>query len=126
MLDETTDEEEAFLQEVHNQPNDKLEIPRYEPFPEGVKTLKDLPPLSVEEQNKRIAYFRKIVQEKAFQPIHWYDRKGKKRRRTVDLTTASMVCQVFDALSVENRSWIMHLEPLSLIDRFWTAARPKK
>ena len=104
--------------ELHDPPA-TLTIPRYEPYPEGVKKLNELPPVPVEKQKERMAYFRKIVAEHQYQPVRWYDKSGKKRQLTVDGTTAAVVCQAIDQLSDTNRALVLNFEPPKLIDFIW-------
>jgi hypothetical protein len=118
-MDDHTQEEENLAQDWHDQANDTMPVPRYDPWPAGAVKLSQLPPLSKDEQAKRLGYFRKIVREKQAQPVHWIDRDGKRRRLTVDLTTAGMVCQVCDKMQPEQAATVLHLPPERLIKFLW-------
>jgi hypothetical protein len=98
-------------------------IPVYPKLPENVKSIKDYPKATLEDQVERIAFFRKIVAEKKHQQVYWIDRKGKRRSKMVDFFTASVVCAVYDELNDENKAIFCSLEPIGMINLAYKLAK---
>jgi hypothetical protein len=99
-----------------------LKVPCYPAVKEGTR-IKDYPKATPEEQAERMAFFRKIVEEKHYQSIIWIDRNGKRRNKQVDLFTTSVVCQIYDALNDDNKAIFCSLEPLSMINLAYKLAK---
>ena len=67
-----------------------------------------------EKAEERIEAFRKIVREHQYQPIRWI--KDRKRRSvTVDATTASIVCSVYDAIHDANKTFFASFDPSEMV-----------
>jgi hypothetical protein len=101
----------------------KTKVPVYPKLPKGVKSIKDYPKATLEEQSERMTFFRKIVEEKQYQSICWINRDGKRRSKQVDLFTASLVCAVYDGLNDENKATFCSLEPISMINLAYKLAK---
>jgi hypothetical protein len=99
-----------------------LKVPSYPTIEKGIK-IKDYPKATPEEQAERMAFFRKIVAEKQCQSIHWINRNGKRQSKQVDLFTASVVCQIYDALNDDNKAIFCSLEPISMINLAYKLAK---
>ncbi len=112
-MDRETVEQAAAIREAANRTRKDAKIPRYPPIPK-VKTLLEVR-ATPEEQEERMAGFRKIVAEKQLQPVRWIDREGKQRSMTVDLMSASVVCQVYDVLHDDRKGMMCALEPIKMI-----------
>jgi hypothetical protein len=99
---------------VSNTKDQNMSIPKYPPVDQGVK-IKDYPKAMDTDQTERLAGFRKIVDERQCQPVRWIDRSGKKRQVTVDHFSASIVLNVYGAMSPEQREVFCALEPPGMV-----------
>ncbi len=111
--DHDTVEQAAVIRDAANRTRKGAKIPKYPAIPEGVTLLEMR--ATPEEQEERMAGFRKIVAEKQYQPVRWIDRAGKRRSTTVDLTSATVVCQVYDLLQGDRKGMLCALEPIKMI-----------
>jgi len=108
-----TVEQAAVIRQAAQRTRRGAAIPKYPPL--NGAPLSALSPATEQEQAERMNGFRKIVAEKQFQPVRWIDRDGKRRSLSVDLTTASVVCQVYDSISPEHRARLCKFEPIGIV-----------